>query len=77
MTRTLTFPEAYRFYAPDVQCIAGSLGIEPAFADRLINAAMEEKWQARLDAKNPNDLKAFFAKRQEENGALPKVGDLW
>jgi hypothetical protein len=70
MSRTLTFPEAYRFYGPDVQRIAGALGIEPAFADRLINAAMEEKWQARLDAKNPNDLKAFFAKRQEENRAL-------
>lgn len=40
MSIRLTFPEAYQIHGPDVEAIAEVMGIEPAFADRLINAKM-------------------------------------
>lgn len=70
MSRHFTFPDVYRLYGPDVERIAEAMNMLPSDADRLINARMESDWRERLDAKNPNDLKAFFAKRQEENRAL-------
>lgn len=44
----MTFLEAYALCGPDVERIARLLGITPPEADRLINDAMERRYQQRI-----------------------------
>ncbi|QJS25773.1 hypothetical protein [Rhizobium ruizarguesonis] len=44
----ITFLEAYALHGPDVERIAEALGITHPEADRLINEAMERRYQQRV-----------------------------
>ncbi|MBB3453919.1 hypothetical protein FHT86_002175 [Rhizobium sp. BK313] len=41
----MKFEEAFTLYGPDVEKIAEAMGIKPHKADRLINAAMNKRYE--------------------------------
>jgi hypothetical protein len=41
----MIFSQAFALYGPDVEKIAEAMGIKPPKADRLINAAMNKRYE--------------------------------
>jgi len=59
-----TFSEAFTLYGPDVEAIAQELGIDPSYADRLINEKLNKRYENRIrNERVRSDLREIRARR--------------